>query len=192
MCGGSITTEWQRSRFKETNRGISDRQAPSEITARAFDSILGKARNINKLFFSFLKKFNRYLPVNRAALVIYSGRDRTLKVIALKGETAREGLALTLPVENSLLHRVYSSRATYTASQPFYFSGNFIERKILLSPDTKAVMVAPLFDGGDIFGLICISSPREAAFENCDQGVLDKVFRKLGIVIGDMAPVLNI
>jgi len=192
MCGGSITTEWQKSRFKDGNRGISDRQDSSEITAHAFDSILGKAHNINKLFFSFLKKFNRYLPVNRAALVIHSGRDKTLKVIALKGETAREGLALTLPAENSLLHRVYNSRAVYIANQPFYFSGNFIERKILLNPETKAVMVAPLFDGGNIFGLICISSQREGAFEGCDQGILDKVFGKLGIAIGDLAPVLNI
>ena len=177
-------------RKKEKSPPSTDR-LPENIF-HSIDSIIGKARNINRLFFSFIKKLNRFLPINRAALVIYSNRDKVLKVIALKGETAREGLALTLPAGNSLLGRVYNSRATYIADTPFFFSGNFFERKVLIGPGTKSVLVTPIITGGKAYGLICLSSTKEFAFENYDSSILDRIFRKLGIAVGDLAPLLNI
>jgi len=192
MNNGYTATEALKSRIKQGRARFEIDERASEVFVRSFDSILGKARNINKLFFSFTKKLNRFLPISRAALVIYSERDRNLKVIALKADSTREGLALSLPRDNSLFYRVFESRAIYTADSPFYFSGNFVERKILVSRETKSILVTPLTTGGKAYGLICLASPRESAFRFYDHSIMEKVFRKLGIAVGDLAPLLNI
>jgi len=192
MKNGFIATEAQKNRLEHNRARIVVDEKTSEIFVRSFDSILGRARNINKLFFSFTKKLNRFLPISRAALVIHSQRDKNLKVIALKAESAREGLALSLPSENSLFYRVFNSRSIYTADYPFNFSGNFVERKIMVGPDTKSILVTPLMTGGNIYGLICLASPQEAAFRYYDHSIMERVFRKLGLAVGDLAPLLNI
>ncbi len=192
MKDGFIATELQKNRLEHNGVKVSVDEKTSEIFVRSFDSILGRARNINKLFFSFTKKLNRFLPISRAALVLYSKRDGHLKVIALKAESAREGLALSLPKKNSLFYRVFDSRSIYTADYPFYFSGNFVERKILIDQDSKSILVTPLMTGGKIYGLICLASPQEAAFRFYDHSIMERIFRKLGLAVGDLAPLLNI
>lgn len=177
---------------RQVIRDISGGPTPPEVFVKSFDSVVGRSQNINKLFFSFIKKFNRHLPISRAALILHSAKDDTLKMIALKAERAREGLTLTLPKENSLLYRVFRTNAIYTADYPFYFSGNFFERKILIDLETKSVLITPILTGGNNFGLVCLTSPQESAFKEYDEYTMERVFGKLALAVGDLAPLLNI
>ncbi len=172
---------------------ISGADSTSEKRLQAFDSLTGKAHNVYELFFSFIKKLGRMIPVSRAVLVVKSPRDGRLKVIALKGTRAsREGLALSIPQSDSLLDRIFESRATYTAHDPFGFSGNFIERRILLDESTASLMISPLSANGDIFGLIGLASPEEYAFADHREEFLGRVIQKLAPSVGELIKTLNI
>jgi hypothetical protein len=163
-----------------------------ESILRSIDTIIKRPQNLRRLFFSFIKKLNRFCPVSKAILIVHSDSDEHLKVIAIKGEkSAHEGLTLTLPSDNSLLYSIFRSRVTYTAGNPFVFSGNFFERKLLLDGETKSLFVAPILLNGTAHGLVCLSSSNDGAFAEIDQGCLEqiigkfsKVFRRKAILPG--------
>ncbi len=152
-----------------------------DVFAGSFDSLFKSNQNLYQLFFSIVKKLNKFFSLSRAILVVRSPKDNNLKVIALKGQKiARQGLALTLPEKNSLLYNVCECCKMYTQNFPTHFEGNFIEKKLLIDDETSSIAICPIRNNGSIHGLLCLASPIIYAFDMFGQGFLDSVLEQFG------------
>ncbi len=153
----------------------------SNIFLKSLSSLFRNNKNIYDLFFSLTKKLNKFFSLSRSILVIRSMRDDDLKVIAMKGpQNSRIGLALTLPRQNSIIYQVLGGKEIYTENYPHEFSGNFIERKLLLDDNPGSIAICPIKNDGDVCGLICLTSPALYAFTLFRDGALDAVLERFG------------
>ena len=159
----------------------------------SFEAVFRKTDDIYKLFFLLTKKLSKFFSISRASLIVHSKLDGKLKAIAMKGDKgAHEGLALTLPEQNSLLYNILESGVPYIENYPQQFPGNFIEEKILIDSDTRSLAVLPIKDNGTLGGLICFASPVPYAFTMLEDGLLDDLMEKFGPVLNKKLPRVNI
>jgi hypothetical protein len=124
--------------------------------------------HLHELFIETARSFHRYIPVHRAVLVAVGDHYRDLIVIAgwtdIGNNSGARILALRLPVENSLFAQVAAQRSGFTDDYFGLFSGNSIERKLLLDNATGSYVIWPLRIGASIVGLIGFSSELPGAF----------------------------
>ena len=184
ICRGAETPKVEEE--KENNqlsRSICD----------SFASVFSRNYNINQLFFSLVKKLNKFFSINRSVLVVYSARDDSLKVLAMKRDRGTcEGLAVTLPDKDSLLYRIFHERMIYTENYPSSFEGNFVERRLLIDDCTKSLLVWPIRSDGFCNGLICLSSPVIYAFELIAEGCLEYVVDRFGKEVENCLTAVNV
>lgn len=165
----------------------------TNVFLKSFGVLFKKPQSIHLTFFSLIKKLNRFFSLSRAILVVRSLRDDSLKVVAIKGrKESREGLALTLPEKGSLFYRVFTTKAPYCENYPDGFPGNFIEKKLLLDGDTGSIAICPIKHDGTVHGLLCLASPVLYAFGMFENGFLDAVLERFGMLIEKEAKRLNI
>jgi hypothetical protein len=166
---------------------------PVDFLIRSFMALFIKQKNINKLFFAIAKKLNRAFDITSAVLVIRSVRDSSLKVIAIKKDHySREGLALTLPDRDSLLYNVLRKASLHTEYIVENFSGNFIEKKLLLDDKSRTLAICPIISNNSVSGLLCLASPSSSAFELFENGALDSILKQLGSIMAGTAGRLNL
>ena len=163
-----------------------------QITENCLNSIraiLKKPGDINKLFFRLTKKLDKLYSITKAALIVHSDQDNKLKAIAMKGNNGTcEGLALTLPEDNSLLYKVFEDNYQYIQNYPDQFSGNFFEEKILIDRATQSLAVLPIIEKNSPKGLICFSSTIPNAFASFEDGALNDILENFGQVLKDGLP----
>jgi len=163
-----------RARERQENR-------LSNVFAGSFNSLFKSNQNLYQLFFSFIKKLNKFFSLSKAILVVRSPRDNNLKVVALKGQKSiRQGLALSLPEKNSLLYNVFDDCEIYTQNFPKDFEGNFVEKKLLIDNETSSIAVCPIRNDDSTHGLLCLASPIIYAFDMFGEGFLDSVLEQFG------------
>ncbi|SYZ72360.1 hypothetical protein TRIP_C20475 [Candidatus Zixiibacteriota bacterium] len=160
---------------------------------RSIAALFRKDRNIYKLFFAMTKKLNKFFSISTAVLVVHSGRDNSLKVIAIrKPKYAGKGLALSLPEKDSLLYRIFRNNSLYTANNPSDSDTNFIEKKLLFEDGTQSLAVCPIKYGGSLAGLVCFASPVPYAFDMIEEGMLGGILEEFGAIVGRAERSLNL
>lgn len=163
---------------------ISKTECLEDIFSRTYRSIFKKRTNAKYLFFTLVKKIGKYFGLSKAVLIVKSGHDETLKVIAIKGrKTSRDGLALILPRKNSHLYEVINSRQILILNQADDFPGNFIEKKLLYDDAASTAALCPIMHDGQVYGLLCLISPDTHSFDNLTNGLLDKILNQFGAVL---------
>lgn len=145
---------------------IADR---SSLIERALSGATRPAHaHLHELFIETARSFHRYIPVHRAVLVAVGDHYRDLMVIAGWSDSGNNAgartLALRLPVENSLFAQVAAQRSGFSDDYFGLFSGNSIERKLLLDNTTGSYVIWPLRIDASIVGLIGFSSELPGAF----------------------------
>lgn len=164
-----------------------------ELVTRSVSALFRRNNNIYKLFFSLYKKLKRHLSLSTAVLIVHSVRDNTLKVIAVKNSRyAPEGISLTLPEQDSLLHAVFRDGHPYIENNPENFRGNFFERKLLLGEPAKSLAVFPIHNKGSRIGLICLASTQAEAFDIIDLPLLNPVATQFGQFLAKTTADLNL
>jgi transcriptional regulator with GAF, ATPase, and Fis domain len=164
-----------------------------DFLIRSFMALFIKQKNVNNLFFAIAKKLNRLFEITSAVLIVRSTHDSSLKVIAIKKEHySREGLALTLPDHDSLLYRVLRKASLHIERKPDDFSGNFIERKLLLDGNARTLAICPIVSNNSVSGLLCLSSPSPSAFDLVEKGILDSTLSQFGSLMSRTAGKLEL
>ncbi len=152
----------------------------ANVFERSFNSLFKNNNSLDHLFFSLIKKLNKFFSISRAVLVVHSPRDEKLKAIALRGRKARQGLALTLPKRDSLLYTVFNKGDIYAENYSGIFKGNFIENKLLMIDKASSLVICPIRFKGRINALLCLTSQTLFAFNMFENGLLDSVLEQLG------------
>ena len=164
-----------------------------ESLARSFAALFRRNNNIYKLFFSLCKKLNKLFSLSTAVLVVHSVRDNSLKVIAVKNSKhSPEGISLTLPDQDSLLHSVFNDGSLHIDNSLEHFSGNFFEKKLLLGEEANSLAIIPINHDGNRIGLFCLASPRTNAFDLLDESLLRPVTAQFGEVLAVAVSDLNL
>jgi len=108
--------------------------------------------------------------IDRAVLIVRgSGADQLTAVSTWTNERVRRSLRINLPKHQSLLQKILESRLAYNDNFAPAFSGNSIERQLLLGDDATAFAVHPLRDDGEIVGLIGIAATDDSALVALDE-----------------------
>jgi len=173
---------------------------PDKLRRRSWEAwilsltaLLRRNNNVYKIFFSLCKKLNRLFSLSNAVLVVHSVRDNSLKVIAVKNSRhSPEGISLTLPGQNSLLHTVFNDGNYHISNHMERFPGNFVEKKLLLDDDTNSLAIFPINHNGNCVGLFCIASHKVHAFDLLNRPLLKPVTEQFGEVLAIAATDLNL
>lgn len=125
-------------------------------------------RALNNLLLSL----KRMYTIDKAALIIYDENiDRMCVTHFMSRGVMKSGLALTIPNQSSLLYQILRQGFPVADNCPQLMSDNIIERKILLSPGARSVVIIPLIDNFRRLGLISLTSPIDSAFSVYIDGV---------------------
>lgn len=140
--------------------------------------------DLSKTFFSITRELSKKYDIDKGVLVLRHDQDGKLAAISTwQRGLARDGLALNLPTDSSLLEKVAEDGRVYTEEFSGSFSGNFFERKLLLDDDTRSFVVQPLKSEGRVLGLMGFSSAQPCAFAMFEEGTIDNVAEELGSLI---------
>ncbi len=127
---------------------------------------------VTRLFRQLVARFRRHFPVDKASLAFHdrsSGRLRATHIYAQR--TLRTSLALTIPADNSVLYQILMQGFPVADNYPESLTGSIIEKKLLLSANTKSVLVVPLVHDGERLGVVSFASATESAFSIYLEGV---------------------
>lgn len=157
---------------------------------RTLVRILNQNKPVSKRFFELINRLNKFFSISRAVLIINDTKGDSLKMMAIWEQAFfREGVMLTIPRENSFLHRALGIRVIVNrpASQefPHEFQGNFIENNILFNKSTNSLAICPLFADESLMGITCLTSPDPFTFGSIEEGHFDDIFRQLGMILAD-------
>lgn len=155
-------------------------QFPSAV-ASAFET--EHPESILALFQDMTRRLRVRYPIDRAVLIV-GNRSRTEYRATACFEGGRpQHLSLTLPGESSLLRQVADGGSLYTESFCELFSGNDIERALLLADDAEAVAIVPVKCDASVVGLIGLSSHDPMAFVMFEEDCLGGSREDLGRLI---------
>jgi len=176
------------------NNADQNRPELSNFTAcsgicRPLIRILDQNKPLSKRFFELANRLNKFFSISKAVLVL-SDNDDALKMMAVwEHARLREGVMLTIPPKNSLLHRAKGMRLIINRSIaedfPPEYRGNFIESNILFDESTSSLAICPLFSEDVLSGVACLSSPAPFAFELIEKGYFDDIFGRLGEILAE-------
>jgi len=124
--------------------------------------------HLNELFVETARSIHRYIPLQRAVLVAVRDHYRDLIAVAGWSLFGKEGglrtLSLTLPAEDSLFAQVAAQRFGFSDDYFGLFSGNRIERGLLIDNLTRSYVIWPLKTESSLVGLVGLSSEYAGAF----------------------------
>jgi len=171
------------------NSGFINSNAGSGI-CRPLVRILNQNKPVSRRFFELVNRLNKFFSIFRAVLIVNDTKSDSLKMMAIWEQAwFRDGVMLTIPRKDSLLHRALGIRViinrSATGEFPPEFLGNFIENNILFDKLTSSLAICPLFSDDELMGITCLTSPAPFAFELIEQGHFDDIFRHLGVILAD-------
>jgi hypothetical protein len=129
--------------------------------------------HLYELFVETARSIHRYIPLQRAILVVARDHYRDLIAVAGWSQSDRDGactrtLSLVLPAENSLFAQVAAQRFGFSDDYFGIFSGNSIERRLLIDSQTRSYVIWPLRVEASLIGLVGFSSEFPGAFTEID------------------------
>jgi GAF domain-containing protein len=134
-------------------------------TAIPVDITLRTSRRINLLLGKLVIKLRRYFAIEKTLLAFYDPASDHLRVTHLLADGAlRSSLTLTIPNHASLLYQVLLQGYPVADNYPDLVTGNIIEKKLLLCPSAKSLLVIPLVHNGCRLGLLSLASSKECDF----------------------------
>lgn len=156
---------------------------------RSFIRVLTQNKPIPILFCELVNKLGKWFSITKATLAIYHHQTGTLKLASWWDMYCfKQGVLMSLPTENSLFFRSLQSNRPLHQQVKSHFPGNWVERRIMATETTEALVVYPLVFNGVVHGVISLSSPVPYAFEMLEQGYLCTVFEKMAAILNDRSP----
>jgi len=139
--------------------------------------------HLHEIFTATADCVHRYVPIHRAVLIAVKSHYRDLLAVARWSKGESDGprtLALRLPVEDSLFAHVAAQRFEFSDDYFGLFSGNSIERQLLLDGVTGgSYVICPIKIDASLVGLIGFSSLLPGAFSNLESLDPDRTFAPL-------------
>ncbi len=139
--------------------------------------------SLSEQFSTLTKKLSRHLPIKKAVLVYRESQSNQLAAVATWCGGERRTLSLRLPRESSLFAQVAEDGRDYAENFCACFSGNALERRLLLDEDSSAFMLHPVKCEGEVVGLMGFSSDDPSAFATCDDCYFDTLTTDLAVRI---------
>lgn len=144
--------------------------------------------HLHEIFVATADSVHRYVPIHRAVLVAVLSHYRDLLAIARWSNGESDGpriLSLHLPVENSLFAQVAAQRFEFGDDYFGLFSGNSMERQLLLDGVTGgSYVICPIKIDASLVGLIGFSSILPGAFGDMESLDPDRTFAPLAAELG--------
>jgi transcriptional regulator with GAF, ATPase, and Fis domain len=146
---------------------------------------LSGSRELGALFSRLIGRLGRFYTINKASLSFYDSATRRLRVTHIyENRSMKAGLALNFSINKSTMYQVLVQGYPVADNYPEHFSGNIIEKKILLSPGSRSVLIVPLVFEGVRMGLLSLASVNESTFglylEGIGEGMVTDFVEKLG------------
>jgi hypothetical protein len=154
----------------------------SAITAAFRDLELRSppATQVPDYFVDIVKRLQDVLPIGRAFLAVReSSGTRLIATATFGAHKVRKNLNLKIPAISSLFQKVSDGGIAFTDNCSQFFSGNNLERNLLLDHSSRAYTLIPLKHEGHTVGMLGMSSERPEAFSIVDEGLLDGVVANL-------------
>ncbi len=125
-----------------------------------------------------VSKLGRLFPIDVASLIFWDEENKLLRAVyRYENGSLAKGLVLAFPPDNSLLFQTLQQGFPVADNYPDLLTTHVIEKKLLVSPITKSVLIIPLRDAGRKIGLMTLSSQQETAFgmylDGIGQGIID-------------------
>ncbi|MDD4050996.1 MAG: hypothetical protein PHR28_03715 [candidate division Zixibacteria bacterium] len=178
------TTGSTIARLPKPRRGIV-RTASLMAKAWSDDGRLIGKRRIDSLFGRLMHRLEPLYPIDRASLALYDASSRRFQVIHVKDDRGpMMGMALSIATEDSMLYQVFCQGFPVVDNTPEQMPASPIERKLLMSPSTRSILMIPLILNDLEMGVLNLSADKENAFHPYFDGVgtiiVDRFVRLLG------------
>lgn len=146
--------------------------------------LIGK-RRIDSLFERLMCRLEGLYPISKASLALYDPAARRFQVMhVLDRRGLRTGVRLTIATDDSILFQVFCQGFPVVDNTPEQMPASPIERKLLLSEQTRSVLMIPLRLDRQEMGVLALSADQENAFHSYLDGVgtaiVDRFVRLLG------------
>ncbi len=151
-----------------------------------FESDLPDKASIAEIFGELTRRLEVKFDINKGVLVLRNQIENSFLAISTwnDGEFL-DGLAISLPTAPSLFEQVADDGQVFSDSYAGIFSGNFFEKKLLLSRNSKSYMLHPLKHEGQIVGMLGYSSEEDLSFTVFEEGILLDITTKFAKIIND-------
>lgn len=148
--------------------------------ARSITSLTREERRrITERMRQAISDLDRFYTVEKASLALFDATGERLCITHLYFHGAfKTSLTLVLPDQHSLLHQIHDQGFPVADNYPSLLTGSVIERKILMGPETRSVLVAPLVHDGAKLGLLSLASVKEAAFGPYLDGIGENIVNR--------------
>jgi hypothetical protein len=183
---------------------VHDYSENSDNTERATQADSGRSRSrinfipadyksVTRELKKLLARLNRLFTIRKASLACYDGVKDCLRVTHMfSGGTLKSSLALTIPNYKSLLYQVLAQGYPVVDNYPELITSSIIEKKILLGPSTRSILIIPLVHDGDRLGLLSLASPNESEFGLYLEGTGPDIVVEFAAQLSDLlSPVEN-
>ena len=121
----------------------------------------GIARNFRQA----ISHLGRIFTISKASLALLDSQSRNLQVTHIYDKGLfHSNVTVLIDVKTSMLYQTLMQGFPVVDNYPELLTTNVIERKILLSPGVKSVLVIPLVHDGVPFGILSIASRANCAF----------------------------
>jgi transcriptional regulator with GAF, ATPase, and Fis domain len=159
----------------------------ASIMAKAWSEdgrLIGK-RRVDSLFGRLMRRLEPLYPINLASLALYDASLRRFQVMHVVDDRGpKTGVALSIATDESILYQVFCQGFPVVDNTPEQMPASPVERKLLISPSTRSILMIPLIHGDLEMGVLSLSADRENAFHPYLDGVgktiIDRFVRMLG------------
>ena len=170
----------------------SDLRAAIAKALREVESRYTHRVKIPDYFVDMIRRLQDVLPIGRAFLAVRETTGTRLVATATFGERkVRKNLNLKIPAISSLFQKVSEGGVAFTDNCSHFFSGNNLERNLLLDRSSQAYALIPLKHEGTTIGMLGMSSENPSAFSLIDEGLLDGVVSQLAQRVVSATPRLS-
>lgn len=143
-------------------------------------------RHVSGALNKLLGRLKRFFAVEKASLAFYDSSRKALQVTHMYADgVVHDGLTLSLPEASSAQFQVLAQGFPVADNFPDRISSHIIEKKMLMTPSTRSVLIIPLIRDGLRLGVLSLSSTDDYAFglymDGVGQGMVDEFVVELKI-----------
>lgn len=142
--------------------------------------------DIAEVFFRLTELLSKYFEVERGVLILKREDHGEYRAVAgwRQGREPKH-LNLRMP-ESSLMAKVGEDGHTFVDEYCELFSGNSLERRLLLGQESQSYIIQPLICDTQLKGVIGYSSADVSAFVTHEGSILDKLAKVLAEKIDEI------
>jgi len=158
----------------------------SWMISRSYKRFFEQKKPVPTMFCELVNKLDKFFSVSRASLVLHLPQSGDLKLVSWwDRHCLREGVIMSIPKKSSLLYRVLGAQSVFHKSVGRDIPCNYLERKLLISRSSQALIICPAVFTDVIYGLVSLASPVPYAFELIENGIFQPVFVRFAQVIAE-------